>query len=360
MTLARTNPHSRFTPAIQPLLADPNGRYVLMDIGARGGMSPVWEPLEPLADFIGFEPDLAECDRLNDQFQRQGRTRSRIYPRAIAGRTGLHRFHVTQLPYSSGLYRGNDVWLERFPFTTLKVMREVQVEAVTLDHFCGEAAIDHVDFVKIDVEGAECDVLEGARDTLSSRRVLGIMTEFWWDPVIKGQRAFAEIDIFLRDQGFRFFDLQLHRYARSTLPAGHLQEGMDPNGRKVVMPRVDIGYGQAWTGDALYFRDPVGEVRGGRRSIAWDRETLLRLCGLLDVFDYGDCALEVLETFRTTVLDGVDVDALMDALVPTVHGVAIGYGEYRDLSITVRQSFNRRAFGLSDWLPPATGYRKER
>ena len=53
------------------------------------------------------------------------------------------------------------------------------------------------------------------------------LTEFWWDPVIKGQKAFADIDTLLRDQGFRFFDLDLHRYCRATLPAARLQQEMD-------------------------------------------------------------------------------------------------------------------------------------
>lgn len=58
---------------------------------------------------------------------------------------------------------------------------------------------------------------------------------------------------------------------------------------------------------------------------------LLRLCGLLDCYDYGDCALEVLDTSRTTLLAGVDVDPLMDALVPELGREIMPYDSYRSL-----------------------------
>ena len=47
----------------------------------------------------------------------------------------------------------------------------------------------------------------------------------------------------------------------------------------------------------------------------------------------------------------------MDALVPELGRETMPYDSYRNLSIDVRQKFNRRAYGLTDWKPPATGYR---
>lgn len=42
----------------------------------------------------------------------------------------------------------------------------LSVEAVTLDSLCSQKAIDHIGLIKIDVEGAEVEVLRGARETL--------------------------------------------------------------------------------------------------------------------------------------------------------------------------------------------------
>src|SRR5215204_5969817 len=44
------------------LVAD---RLRLFDVGARGGIDPRWRPFHRYIEVVGFEPDPAECDRLN-------------------------------------------------------------------------------------------------------------------------------------------------------------------------------------------------------------------------------------------------------------------------------------------------------
>lgn len=357
MTLKDQNPETRFPKAVAPLLPDHRQQYVLVDIGARGGTEATWKNFEGIADFIGFEPHLTECANLNRLAQDQGLVRQRFYPHAIADKNGPRPYYVTKFAHSCGLYRANDDWMGRFPHTTLDVVREVEIETMTLDFFCAQESLDHLDFLKIDVEGAEFEVLEGGLQTLTDRKVLGIKTEFWWDPIAKGQRSFAEIDMLLRRHGFRFYDLELNRYARSTLPSGPVRGKVEEDGSITVLGGPVANYGQAWTGDALYFRDPVGDMKAGEHHISWDRDSLLRLCGLLDVYDYGDCAIEILETFRHSLLDGIDVDPLIDAALPLVGGQAATYAAYRDASIAVRQHHNAATHNLSDWQPPPTGYK---
>lgn len=53
--------------------------------------------------------------------------------------------------------------------------RVVHVPSSTLDGFCSRAGIRRVDFVKLDVEGAELSVLEGASRVLSSFRPVVLM-----------------------------------------------------------------------------------------------------------------------------------------------------------------------------------------
>lgn len=53
----------------------------------------------------------------------------------------------------------------------------VEVKSVSLDDYCRSAGIGHVQLLKIDVEGAEPDVLEGARELLMSGAVDRILFE---------------------------------------------------------------------------------------------------------------------------------------------------------------------------------------
>ncbi|WP_071190211.1 FkbM family methyltransferase [Trichormus sp. NMC-1] len=51
------------------------------------------------------------------------------------------------------------------------------VDAIKLDSFCLENSIAHIDYLKIDVEGAESDVLEGARELLKNKSIRYIQFE---------------------------------------------------------------------------------------------------------------------------------------------------------------------------------------
>lgn len=355
MTLEIPNPAPRLGALLSGLLAEPGCGYRIIDIGARGGAGGLWAPFAGFCDVIGFDPDEQECARLNAE---PDNAHYRFYPYAVGMTDGRRDFHITQFPYSSGFYRGNPQWMDRFPFTTLKVRSTIQVDAVSLDTFAAREAVDRVDFIKVDVEGAELDVLRGAARMLAECGVMGIKTEFWWDPVIKGQPSFAELDTFLRQAGFRFFDAQLHRYPRQTLPAGRLDGRRKDDGHTEVAldPRP---FGQAFTGDALYFRDPVGERIEGRTTISWTWDRLLRLCGLFDVFDYGDCAIEILEHFRDSLAEHCAVDEAIDLSTPLVAGQAVRYDEYAGISAQIRQMMNQKIYQLSDWQPPASGYRRD-
>ena len=55
---------------------------------------------------------------------------------------------------------------------------EFEAELTTLDAFCRAEGIEAIDFLKIDVEGAEHRVLEGAVETLAQRRVKLLQFEY--------------------------------------------------------------------------------------------------------------------------------------------------------------------------------------
>jgi FkbM family methyltransferase len=54
-------------------------------------------------------------------------------------------------------------------------VHSTQVSTTTLDHYCDKASIDTVDFIKVDVEGSELDVLEGAEGTLLNHQASWII-----------------------------------------------------------------------------------------------------------------------------------------------------------------------------------------
>ncbi len=324
----------------------PAGRFVFLDVGARSGGETYYAPLAGQLKVIGFDDSGADECVPGEAIQYEHHTA------ILAGQEGRRTFFKTTWPYGSGLHRPNMEYFNRLPCRdNLVVVEQLEVETTTLDRFAQGLSDDHVDFIKVDVEGAELEVLRAGSAMLNDKRVLGIKTEFWWDPIFRGQPSFAELDMFLRAHGFYLFDLELHNYQaymRNSLPAGRLLADSKNWRGALQNVRPDHSrYGQALTGDALYFRDPVSDRVAGRPSIDWDSASALRLCTLFDLFNYGDCAIELLQDFqRHKVVVEFDIEQVIDALTPEVtlasgETVVLKYEEYRSMSEKIRKRMDR-------------------
>lgn len=90
------------------------------------------------------------------------------------------------------------------------------VAVTTLDDFCGERAISHLDFLKIDSQGYDLRILQGARKHLAEHRISFIVVEVLFAPLYAGQAHFHEIYGFLTGFDYRLVGL----YAIQRSPAG--------------------------------------------------------------------------------------------------------------------------------------------
>jgi len=76
-----------------------------------------------------------------------------------------------------------------------------EVSAATIDDYCEENRIESVDLLKIDVEGAELQVMRGARKLLAARRVKCLTFEFGQTTFDMGNRP-EEIEAFLGEMNY--------------------------------------------------------------------------------------------------------------------------------------------------------------
>lgn len=91
-----------------------------------------------------------------------------------------------------------------------------EVPVVTLDDFCREHAVLRVNFIKVDVEGMELEVLRGAKSILrESHPILYYETR---QPFIKfrGFNIFAEIEQLLGGLGYKLFKVDRHANIAET------------------------------------------------------------------------------------------------------------------------------------------------
>ena len=79
--------------------------------------------------------------------------------------------------------------------------RTVRVPARTLNALFDEAGIERVDLMKVDIQGAERQLIEGGRRALA--RVNALLMEVMFVPQYEGAADFEELHRLLRAEGFR-------------------------------------------------------------------------------------------------------------------------------------------------------------
>lgn len=155
----------------------------------------------------------------------------------------------------------------------------------TLDSELEALEIPRCDFLKLDVQGYESEVLAGAAK--SAAQCIAIEAEVSFNTIYSGQPLFGEIDAHLRSLGLHLIDLERVWWRRAN-----------------VSPRISTR-GQIIWANVLYIRDPWF-------SNDWSRDTLVRLAMVLCAYRMFDIVHEILATgvgkgtIKQSELDEVD------------------------------------------------------
>ncbi len=211
------------------------GAIQVVDVGANPieGDAPYRRLLDQgLCHVTGFEPQEGPLAALNERKSVQ----ETYLPHALGagGPADLHLFHHSGF---TSLFAIDPKMAVVLGFG--RATREtgvVQVETLRLDDVRG---IDRIDYLKIDVQGAEAMIIAGGVARLAETML--IQTEVRFVPLYAGEPCFAGLDAELRRQGFLFHDFAFLKRVNLRSPsAALLRSSMK---RQVV------------DGDAYYLRD---------------------------------------------------------------------------------------------------------
>lgn len=152
----------------------------VFDVGANSGeYSLRVSALLPNARVYAFEPSGSTYAILLKEIKAAGRAAS-----ISAHNIGLSNTDGTLDLYTYEVDGGEASILSsivmRLPTQEAKIeaCRKDQIEVQTIDGFCQANDISQIDLLKIDVEGHEIAVLQGAADMIGSRRIKMIQFEF--------------------------------------------------------------------------------------------------------------------------------------------------------------------------------------
>jgi FkbM family methyltransferase len=300
---------------VQELRAFEREPMVIFDVGARGGVNSEWAVFGDQISVYCFEPDEEECRRLTAEAAPQ----VHYIASALGRSSGVKTLFEAKLPYSSGLYKTRMEYFDRFLNGDNGVtVAERNVAVRSLDEVIASANIDHVDFIKLDAEGAELDILEGAEATVKSGNFVGVLSEIRLHGEINGSPPFAMLDTFLRRQGFRLFDLEVNRHSRKALPYPQVADYRMPSGERFF---AYTARGQVQDGDALYFRDYL-------LAPALSPLSVLKAASLMEIYSLNDCAAELIDANRQQLKGMADPDRLLDLLASGIEGQNISYQDY--------------------------------
>jgi len=231
------------SPSIHAIKALPNnGEVCLLDIGAAGEVEPRWKPYTQFLHYIGVEPDERSRSKLNKMNMKVFKS-YQVLPYALTSKKQTLNFNLCKKPLVSSLYEPNTKFLSRFlNVERFDVVEKISIDCVSLD------SVDppNFDFLKIDIQGAENDVLEGASGCISS--ALGLDLEVEFIELYKGQPLFGDICETLSKNDFEFFDfVRLERWERN----------------------IYNHHGQCVFGDALFLRTPEFMIKNSFNTKKW-------------------------------------------------------------------------------------------
>ena len=188
--------------------------------------APVGNPIT--VPNFGLEPDKRSSRKLNNKF---GCKKYEIIENVIWSNQDEITFYLCKKPKVSSTFIPNEEFIKNFPDSKrFQIIDSFKTKTSTIDN---ELPNRIVDFVKIDIQGAELKALQGMENLI--KNCLGFELEIEFTEIYKSQPLFGEIDSFLKDRGFEFIDFtNLYRWDRKNYNS----------------------YGQCIFGDGIWLRTP--------------------------------------------------------------------------------------------------------
>jgi FkbM family methyltransferase len=169
---------------------------VIFDVGAHvGAVATAYRRIFPDALIHCFEPFPESFAKLSQSTE--GEPRTSCHRLAVSATNGESILNANASSATNSLLPVDERASGFWEHGVLEHREGITVRSTTLDAFCEAQGINFVDILKLDVQGGEYAVLEGAGKLLSQQRIGLVYMEVILVPTYRGQRSLREyLDVF--------------------------------------------------------------------------------------------------------------------------------------------------------------------
>ena len=175
----------------------------IFDVGANiGFVTYQFQKRFPSADIYAFEPNPYVFKKLKNNYHKE----VKIHPLqlGIGDINESLEFNINNNSGTSSFLIPNKYHRSHMA-KRIKEQREVPV--TTIDEFCKREKINHIDILKLDIEGYELKALLGANTLLSNQHIDIIYTEVNVIPSYEGQPLFHELTKYLEEKNYFVYNI---------------------------------------------------------------------------------------------------------------------------------------------------------
>ena len=247
---------------------------VIIDCGASGGIHQRWSKLGIEIKSVLFEPD----PNAYQELIKDKANNSLIINSALSDEEKEVVLNICKWQQASSIFEPNMDLLHLYQdHERWEIIKKITMQANSLNNLLKEREIKDIDFMKIDTQGSELEILRGGNNFLDS--TVGLEVEVEFIEVYKDQPLFTEVHQFLESYGFSLIDMRRTYWKRRIRSEGY---------RK----------GQLIFADTLYLKSPEKIV--AIENINFGK--ILRSIYVYLAYGYKDWSLELLELARVKKL----------------------------------------------------------
>lgn len=204
--------------AMQRLLATVT-EPIIFDVGAHHGhITQELRALFPNSKIYAFEPFAESYAQL--QANTKSDPKIKTFNFGLSDRNGKQNFHTNLSAETNSLLATDNLAAQTWVPLLLDTEDIVEAEFKTLDSVLAELKISRVDLLKLDVQGAESLVLQGALGTCEQQKIQVIYSEIITQPTYQEQKRFDQALSGFYDRGFDLYNI----YNPSLTREGRLRQ----------------------------------------------------------------------------------------------------------------------------------------